>query len=86
MAILLGLLTALAILLMWKAVRRCTRIASENAIRLAVALDNRVAVSCTQSYRECREEAQTIAKEEGISFDGDIINLYEAVVKQHKYR
>lgn len=86
MTILIACLVALTILLLWKAIRKVSRIASENTIRLAVALDNRVAISCTQSYRECKAEAEEIAKEEGVSFDGDIINLYEAVVKQHKYR
>ena len=84
------------ILFVWflfrKSIARITRVAPEiatigvvNLHRAAVIADRHAAVAAVASAFEANDEAEELCQQRGIAFNGDPIDLYDAVVKPHDY-
>ena len=75
-----------------KSIARLTKVAPEittiavvNLHRAAVVADRHAAVAATASALEANAEATELCQANGLSFNGDPIDLYESVVKPHDY-
>jgi hypothetical protein len=61
-------------------------IAVVNVHRAAIVADRHAAVAATASALEAEAEAQQLASEHGIKYNGDCIDLFDSVVKPHSYK